>query len=50
MPMLKKYPKVAPAEESKIGPSIEALKFIINYSKAVEAKTLGKQKVLFQLN
>ena len=48
--MLKKYPKVAPVAESKIGPSIEALKFIINYSKALEAKKIGKQKVLFQLN
>lgn len=48
--MLKKYPKVAPAEESKIGPSIEALKFIINYSKAIETKEIGKQKMLFQLN
>jgi hypothetical protein len=50
MPMLKKYSNVAPAEESKIGPTIEALKFIINYSKAVEAKKIGKEKMLFQLN
>lgn len=50
MPMLKKYPNVAPIEESKIGPSIKALKFIIKYSKAIEAKEIGKQKVLFQLN
>jgi hypothetical protein len=50
MPMLKKYPKVAPAAESKIGPSINALKFVINYSKAIEAKKIGKQKMLFQLN
>jgi hypothetical protein len=48
--MLKKYPKIAPAEESKIGPTIEALKFIINYSKAVEGKKIGKEKLLFQLN
>ena len=48
--MLKKYLKDAPAEESKIGPTIEALKFIINYSKAVEAKKIGKEKILFQLN
>ena len=50
MPMLKKYPKVAPVQESKVGPTIEALKFIINYSKAVEAKEIGKDKMLFQLN
>ena len=36
--MLKKYSKVAPVAESKIGPSIETLKFIINYSRAIEAK------------
>jgi hypothetical protein len=48
--MLKKYSKVAPVAESKIGPSIETLKFIINYSRAIEAKKIGKQKVLFQLN
>lgn len=48
--MLKKYPKVAPTEESKIGPSIDALKFVINYSKAIEAKKIGKRKMLFQLN
>jgi len=48
--MMKKYANVAPAEESRIGPTLEALKFIINYSKAVEVKKIGKEKFLFQLN
>jgi hypothetical protein len=48
--MMKKYANLAPAEEFKIGPTLAALQFIINYSKAVEAKKIGKEKVLFQLN
>jgi hypothetical protein len=48
--MLKKYPEIAPAEELKIGPNSKLLHSILNYSKSVEVKKNGKNKVLIHLN
>ncbi|MFT5582251.1 MAG: hypothetical protein ACI9G9_001516 [Psychromonas sp.] len=51
MPMLKKYiKKDAPTQESKLGPSIKAMQFIINYSKSLEVTKGEKLKAIYQLN
>lgn len=50
-PMLNKYPEIAPGQESKVGPSNEALAAILNYSKSVEVKKLkSEKKILLNLN
>lgn len=49
--MIKKYPKLISSKtESEIGPSIQALKFIVNYSKSLEVKKSTKNRVLYHLN
>lgn len=52
MPMLKKYPEVAPREELKITPSTNTLNAILNYSKSIEVKKTRKNnaKLLIHLN
>lgn len=49
--MLKKYPEtIAQSEELKIGPSVNTLKMLLNYSKSVEVKKSKKAKHLIHLN
>lgn len=48
--MLKDLPKVVPAGEAKSGPSANVINALLNYSKALEAKKIKKQKVLIHLN
>lgn len=50
--MVHKYPKalVNSAKQTKMSPSIDALKFILNYSKSIEVKTSPGKKLLLHLN
>ena len=52
MPMLKKYPEIAPSEELKIAPSNTSLNAILNYSKSIEVKKTRENntRLLIHLN
>lgn len=52
MPMLKKYPEIAPSEELKVAPSINSLNAILNYSKSIVVKKTrnNSARLLIHLN
>jgi hypothetical protein len=52
MPMLKKYPEIAPSEELKLAPKSTTLNAILNYSKSIEVKKTRKNnaRLLIHLN
>lgn len=52
MPMLKKYPEIAPSEELKLAPKTSTLNAILNYSKSIEVKKTRKNnaRLLIHLN
>ena len=52
MPMLKRYPEIAPSVELKLAPSSQTINAILNYSKSIEVKKTRKNnaKLLIHLN